>query len=41
MSRDCAETWPLIHGDLAIMSHRLDLHERRLERIEKRLELVE
>jgi hypothetical protein len=25
----------LIHGDLAIMSHRLDLHERRLERIDK------
>ncbi|MGE5152936.1 MAG: hypothetical protein ACM3ST_02870 [Bdellovibrio bacteriovorus] len=31
----------LFHGDMAIMSHRLDLHERRLERIEKRLELVD
>jgi hypothetical protein len=31
----------LIHGDMAIISQRLDHHERRLERIEKRLELAD
>jgi len=31
----------LIHGDMAITNQRLDQHERRLERIEKRLALAD
>jgi len=31
----------LIHGDMAAMSQRPDHHERRLEAIEKRLELAD